>query len=79
MWTNATRDWTETSDFITLNAESGLEYEFGAKIKGYVGVLYLSTLDQYYLTWIQTKIPPQVCQEKKYLWFIYVSIKHCEC
>lgn len=46
MWTNATRDWTETSDFITLNAEAGLEYEFGANIKGYVGVLCPSTLHQ---------------------------------
>lgn len=64
MWTNATRDWTETSDFITLNAEAGLEYEFGAKIKGYAGVLYLSTLDRYYWTWIQTRIPPHGSQEK---------------
>lgn len=78
MWTNATRDWTETSDFITLTAETGLEYEFGAKIKGYVHVLYLSTLDQYYLAWIQTRILPQVSQEKN-LWFMYVAIKHWEC
>lgn len=71
MWTNATRDWTETSDFITLSAKTGLEYEFGAKIKGYVGVLYLSTLYQYYLTWIQMRIPPQITQGKIFVIDMY--------
>lgn len=70
MWTNATRDWTETSDFITLTAETGLEYEFGAKIKGYVRVLYPSTLNQFYLVWIQTRILSQVSQGKNLV--IYV-------
>lgn len=65
MWTNATRDRTETSDFITLPAETGLEYEFGAKIKGYAHIPYPSTLDQYFLAWVQTRIRPKVSQEKK--------------
>lgn len=78
MWTNATRDWTETSDFITLPAETGLEYEFGAKIKGSIPVLYPSAVNQHDLVWIQTRILPKVYQQKN-LWFIYEAMKHREC
>lgn len=78
MWTNATRDWTETSDFITLNAEAGLEYEFGANIKGYVGVLCPSTLHQWVFDMDPDKDPTFTYLRKKYLWFMYVSVKHCE-
>lgn len=78
MWTNATRDRTETSDFITLPAETGLEYEFGAKIKGSVPVLYPSAVNQHDLVWIQTRILPKVYQQKN-VWFIYEAMKHREC